>query len=176
MPDEKRPLKLWEYETKCPICGEKLVVSEYLYDVPLYGKTLLVVGTCNNCGYRVRHVMHLEQKDAIRIVFKIENPDDVKALVIRGPNGRIIIPELEISLDPGPGSQGYITTIEGVLEDLHNYTNLACEEEPGPRCDEIKEALAMAKRGERPLTVIIEDPEGLSDIISDKTKREKHRF
>lgn len=173
MSEEEEPMKLWEYEAKCPICGEKMRISEYLYDVPLYGKTLLVVGTCDNCGYRARHVIHLEQRSATRLVFRVENPDDIKALVIRGPNGRIIIPELEISLDPGPGSQGYLTTIEGLLEDLYYYTVLACEEDPGPRCNEVKEALDTAKRGEKPLTIIIEDPDGLSDIRSDKTRREK---
>lgn len=170
--EERAPKKLWEYEVRCPICGSSMLISEYIYSIPIYGNTLIITGECGNCGFRARHVIHLDLKEPRRVILRVSSPEDIRALVVRGPSARIIIPEFEISVEPGGASQGYITTVEGVVEDIMNLTRIACESESSPKCPELLEKLALAKEGLIEYTLILEDPDGFSDIASNKTKYE----
>lgn len=173
--EERAPRKLWEYEARCPICSSSMKIAEYLYSLPIYGNTLIITGECGSCGFRVRHVVHLDVKEPRRVILRVTSPEDMRALVIRGPSARILIPELDISVEPGSASQGYITTVEGIMEDIMNLTRIACEAENSPRCTELLERLSIAKEGLIEYTLILEDPDGFSDIASSKTRYEEFK-
>ncbi|MCY0867854.1 MAG: ZPR1 zinc finger domain-containing protein [Desulfurococcus sp.] len=168
------PVKLNEYTGKCPVCGGEMIYSEYIYRIPFYETILITVGECRSCGYKYRDVGLVEQKEPRRIVYRVEKPGDERALVIRAAGSRLVIPELDLSIEPGPLSQGFISTVEGIIMDFMEKIRFLCEsEERGEECKRILDELAKAKDGMISYTVIIEDWRGLSNIVSEKTVYEK---
>ncbi|WP_317896452.1 ZPR1 zinc finger domain-containing protein [Pyrofollis japonicus] len=168
-------VKLGEAVVTCPICGSKsLRITDYLYDLPLVGKIILTTGKCEKCGYKYNDVRLAEAKPPQRIILKVEDEDDLNALVVRASSASIIIPEKGLEMHPGPASQGFITTVEGLLERFREAIELACKdpEASKEKCNELLEWIKRAKEGQEDFTVIIEDPEGVSTIVSPKARTE----
>ncbi len=169
------PQKLFETRVKCPSCGhDELVVEDYLYEIPYIGKIVLSTGRCRRCGYRFNDVRAAEAKDPRLLKLRVETPDDLNVLVVRASTASIEIPELGLLMEPGPASQGFITTVEGVLERFREVLELLCRED-GEECRARLEELEKAKRGEKPFTLVIRDPEGVSVIASPKVVEEPLR-
>ncbi len=164
--------KILEYEIECPTCRTRMMVEEYLYEMPLVGKVLIASGTCNYCGYRFSDVRLAEPREPRKIVYNVEKPGDENALVIRASTASIKIPELGVEITPGPASRGYITTIEGIILDVIEKTKFLCSSPDAPKktCDEKIKELEDARNVAKPFTIIIIDPEGVSAIISDRAK------
>jgi len=164
--------KILEYEIECPTCRTRMMIEEYLYEMPLVGKVLIASGTCNYCGYRFSDVRLAEPREPRKIVYNVEKPGDENALVIRASTASIKIPELGVEITPGPASRGYITTIEGIILDVIEKTKFLCSSPDAPKktCDEKIKELEDARNVAKPFTIIIIDPEGVSAIISDRAK------
>ena len=164
--------KILEYEIECPTCRMRMMIEEYLYEMPLVGKVLIASGTCNYCGYRFSDVRLAEPREPRKIVYNVEKPGDENALVIRASTASIKIPELGVEITPGPASRGYITTIEGIILDVIEKTKFLCSSPDAPKktCDEKIKELEDARNVAKPFTIIIIDPEGVSAIISDRVK------
>jgi len=173
--DAREPVKLGEYTGKCPVCGGEMVFTEYVHRIPYYETILITTGECRSCGFKYRDVGLVEQKEPRRIIYRVERPGDERALLIRSSGSRVLIPEFNLSIEPGPFSQGFITTIEGLIEDFIEKTEYLCsdEREKEAECRVLLEELNKAKNGLVKYTVIIEDEKGLSDIPSEKTIYEK---
>ncbi len=167
--------KILEYEVTCPMCGSRMTVEEYLYDMPMVGKVILSTGKCPRCGYRWNDVRLAEAGRPRRIIYRVEEPRDVNALVIRASTATIRIPELGVEIKPGPAAKGYITTVEGVIIDVLEKAEFLCSgpDAPPEKCREKIELLKRARDGEVKFTVILEDPEGVSMIVSDKARIEE---
>jgi zinc finger protein len=172
--DSKLSVKLLREETmKCPLCNEKrLKVSMYQYKMPLVGPVVLITGKCGSCGYKFVDVRTLESKGKQRIEFKVENEQDLNTLILRSSSATLIIPELNAEISPGPISQGFLTTVEGVLQRFKNIISFLCKdiknEKERIECEERLKMLEEMLQGKRKFTIIIEDPEGLSRIASNK--------
>ncbi len=166
--------KVLEYKVKCPICGRDIVVEEYLYDMPLVGKVLISSGKCKYCGYKWSDVRLAEPRGPRRIIYRVEKPGDENTVIIRASTASIKIPELGVEITPGPAAKGYITTIEGLILDILEKTEFLCSEPDAPEkeCREKIELLKKARDGKIQYTVIIEDPEGVSAILSEKARIE----
>ncbi len=167
--------KILEYQIECPMCGRKMTVEEYIYDMPNVGKVLLSGGKCEVCGYKHNDVRLAEPKTPRKIVFRVEKPGDENTLVIRASSASIVIPELGIEIKPGPAAKGYITTIEGIIIDVLEKTEFLCSSEGAPKseCEKKINELKAARDGAIPYTLIIVDPEGVSAIVSPRAKIEK---
>jgi len=167
--------KILEYKVKCPICGSKINVSEYLYEAPYVGKLIISSGTCFNCKYKWSDVRLAESRGPRRIIYRVEDVKDLNALVIRSSTATVKIPEIEVEIIPGLAAQGYITTIEGIVMDIYEKTKFLCSEKEAPKekCSEKLELLKKAMNGEIKYTVVIEDPMGVSAIVSHKTVEEE---
>jgi zinc finger protein len=167
--------KLFEYIIKCPLCGSEIIVSEYKYTIPYYGDILISSGTCPNCKYTYRNIEQLSGGEPRKIIYKVEYPSDVNAIIIKSSHARIEIPELGLIAEPGVYSQGYITTIEGLIVEFIEALNFLCrrEELSNVKCIELLQKLEKARNGEIEYTVVIYDYMGISDIISNKTLHEK---
>ncbi len=166
--------KILEYEIDCPMCRRKVVVEEYLYDMPMVGKVLIASGSCRYCGYRFSDVRLAEPREPRRIIYRVEKPGDENALVIRAGTASIEIPELGIEITPGPASRGYITTVEGIILDVLEKTKFLCSSPDAPKenCERKLRELMEARNVVRPFTLIIVDPEGVSAVLSDKARIE----
>lgn len=167
--------KILEYSIDCPMCGGKITVEEYLYDMPMVGKVILSGGVCEGCGYRYNDVRLAEPKEPRKLIYRVEKPGDENTLVIRASTATILIPELGVEIKPGPAARGYITTVEGIILDIIEKTEFICSSEEAPRdkCEEKLRQLRDAKDAKIPYTLILIDPEGVSAIVSPKTKIEK---
>lgn len=165
--------KIGEMEARCPACGRPgLKIEDHLYDMPLVGKIILSTGRCNYCGYRYNDVRVLEAKSPQRIIYQVEVPEDLNALVIRASTATIRIPELGGEIKPGPAAQGFITTIEGVLHMFKDIVEFLCNGSDADReaCEGKLKWINDAIDGKVKFTFIIDDPEGVSIVIG-KTKK-----
>ncbi|MGB9817156.1 MAG: ZPR1 zinc finger domain-containing protein [Desulfurococcaceae archaeon] len=169
---EEKSEEIATYTSKCPVCSRELTVKDYKYSVPFYGDIIISVAQCNNCGYRHRDVFTLSSGEPRKVIYKVEEPGDDNALLIKSSTCKIEIPEFGASIEPGTYSQGYISTVEGLISDLIEITDYLCNQENAPKekCQEIKTMLEKARENKVSYTVIIYDHLGICDIVSSHKK------
>jgi len=160
----------------CPICGRELKLIVETYEVPFFDKILLTSISCE-CGFRHADSIVLGEKEPTRYRIKA-NRNNLFTKVIRSTSGTIRIPELGVSIEPGPASQAFITNLEGVLSRVADIVAMAMrwnegDEEKVKRCKWILERINNVIEGEEELTVVLEDPFGNSLILSDESFRER---
>jgi zinc finger protein len=160
----------------CPVCGRELRIITTLYDAPFFGKVLLTSIVCE-CGFKHSDAIVSEIKEPTRFTIKI-NKDTLYTKVIRSTSGTIRIPEIGVSIEPGPASQAFITNLEGVLMRVEEIVQMARrwnaeDKEKVKICDEILKRIKDTIEGKDELTLILEDPFGNSLILSDSAFREK---
>lgn len=174
---ERSPEKISELQVKCPICGGNAKLVDFRYGIPYYGDVLISVLECSECGYVHRDVFTLTGKGPRKIVYRVEKPGDENALVIKSSYCTLEIPELGLKVEPGAYSQGYITTVEGVILNFIDVLEMLCGEGDVPRekCAEVRTLLEKARNVEIQYTIILFDYIGASDVISEKTKYEELR-
>ena len=163
---------------KCPMCGEKaLDVRELEYEAPYVGKIYVYSMKCYNCGYVFKRAYSLEDKKPCRIKYSVEDEEDLKALVIRSESARVDVPELDASIDPGPAAETVIMSLEGLLDRIREalvvMIRWAETPEQVKRGEEILKVLDEVLKGRRKVTLIIEDPRGLSAIIPPEGRKSK---
>lgn len=163
---------------ECPMCKERtLVVRELEYDAPYIGKIYVYSMKCYTCGYVFKRAYSLEDKKPCRIEYPIEDEEDLKALVIRSESARVEVPELEATIDPGPAAEAVIMSLEGLLDRIREALIImmrwADTHEQIKRGEEILKKLNKVLEGHGKVTVIIEDPRGLSAIIPPKGRESK---
>ncbi len=166
-----------ESET-CPIClAKELVLNEDELEIPFFGKVYLFSMHCNACGFHKGDVEAAEMKDPCRIIFTTEKEDDMNIRVVKSSEATLKIPQLKITVTPGPASEGYVSNIEGMLTRIEKV--IADERDSSDDESAVKTAKNLLKKirkvkyGEIPLKIIIEDPSGNSAIISEKATIEK---
>jgi len=159
----------------CPSCGRELKVLVTTYDVPFFGKILLTSVSCE-CGFKHADSVIAGEKDPVRYVIKI-NRENLFTKVIRSTSGTIRIPEIGVSIEPGPASQAFITNLEGVLDRVEGVVRTAMrwnseDKEKVRRCEWILERIRNTIDGDEELTLILEDPLGNSLIVSEEAFKE----
>ncbi len=158
----------------CPVCSAQMQFCWETQDIPYFGEAMLIAGVCD-CGFRHSDTILLTQKEPARDTLAVETVEDLDARVIRSSSGTIRVPELGVDIEPGFASESYISNVEGVLDRIEGIVSFAtCSAreaenlESTKRGEEILEMIALARKGEFPLTLIIEDPLGNSAIASEK--------
>ncbi|HID80295.1 MAG TPA: ZPR1 zinc finger domain-containing protein [Ignisphaera sp.] len=161
------PKKLSEQTVSCPVCNAETKLSIYAHDVPVVGTLLLFVLTCPNCGYRYRDSVPLAHAGKhVRITIKLNKPQALSALLYRSPYANVSIPELDIEINAGPANPGEITTPEALLLKLAETLFPLCTSVDNPeKCFDVVKKLVQAANGEVPVTLVIDDPSGLSTIL-----------
>ncbi len=159
----------------CPICGRELKTFVTTYDAPFFGRVLITSISCE-CGFRHADSIVVDTKEPTRYTIKI-NRHNLFTKVIRSTSGTIRIPEIGVSIEPGPASQAFITNLEGVLDRIEGIVKTAMrwnseDEEKVRRCEWILEKIRNTIEGDEELTLILEDPFGNSLIVSDEAFRE----
>ncbi len=162
----------------CPVCHKKtLNLTEDQIDIPYFGKTYIFSMSCSNCKYSKSDVEAEERKEPCRITFTIEKEGDMKIRVVKSSEANVKIPQLRMSMESGPASDGFISNIEGLLSRfekvIEDEKELAEEDEIKKHAKNLLKKIRKVKWGEMPLKIIIEDISGNSAIISDKAVVEK---
>ncbi|RLE46707.1 MAG: hypothetical protein DRJ31_09720 [Candidatus Methanomethylicota archaeon] len=159
----------------CPSCGKNLKILTTTYEVPFFGKILLTSAICE-CGFKHADSIVLSIKEPTRYLIKI-NRKNLYTKIIRSTSGTIRIPEIGVSIEPGPASQAFITNVESILNRFEKIVTTAMrwnanDEGKVKRCKWILEKIKNTLEGDEELTLILEDPFGNSIILSDEAFRE----
>ncbi|MEM2890328.1 MAG: ZPR1 zinc finger domain-containing protein [Candidatus Hadarchaeum sp.] len=162
----------------CPICGAKgsFQVFGRIDDIPYFGETMETLATCSRCHFKHSEVTHLGEHEGSRYEFLITSEEDMKVRVIRSSTGTIKIPGLGVTISPGPGSQGYITNVEGVLNRIKEVLTYAIESSPSPKRRVAERKLKKIEemiQGRARAKIILMDPYGHSAIIDRRSKKRK---
>ena len=182
---EKREFRLLCTDLKCPSCESENTFTLYgrTEKIPYFGEVMETFLSCETCGLRFSDIMCLEQKEPTRYRYKVSDVKDLLTRIVRSSTGTIQIPELGVTITPGPQAEGYISNIEGVLERIADLVKTtikwAVTDEQKKRSEEVLSLIKLAKDGQTSLTIIIEDPFGNSAIIpnnENKLEREKMNF
>lgn len=159
----------------CPVCESDI---EYIYEtdnIPYFYDTLIISTVCPSCGYRYADTQPLKSGDPCRWEFPVEGYDDLLVRVVRSAQSRVSIPELGVNIDPGPACEGFVSNIEGLLDRVVQAVVLLINGSDDPGEKERGEAflnrIVQVKEASLPVTVIIEDPSGISSILSEKAKK-----
>jgi zinc finger protein len=166
-----------ENET-CPVClAKELILSEEESEIPFFGKVFLFSMHCNACGFHKADVEAAEMKDPCKITFNIEKEEDMNIRVVKSSEATIRIPQLKMTVTPGPASEGYVSNIEGMLNRfekvIEDEKNSSEDEDAVKTAKNLLKKIRKVKWGEIPLKIIFEDPSGNSAIISEKAVVEK---
>ncbi|MBI4447755.1 ZPR1 zinc finger domain-containing protein [Candidatus Woesearchaeota archaeon] len=159
----------------CPLCKNKtLTLIEDEMDIPYFGKTFLFSMNCSSCHYEMSDVEAAEQKNPCKITFTLEKEEDLKVRVVKSSQATVKVPQLKMSVTPGPSSVGYISNIEGVIDRfvkvIEGERDTTEEDDVRKHAKNLLKKIRKAKWGELPLKIIIEDPSGNSAIISEKAE------
>ena len=162
----------------CPFCNQNtLTLTEDETEIPYFGKAFLFSMDCSNCKAHKADVEAAEMKEPTKYTITVDSEKDMQIRVIKSSNATVKIPQMRMSVTPGPASIGYISNIEGLLdrfkEIIEGEKEVAEEQEEKKHAKNLLKKLWKVKLGEIPLKIIIEDPTGNSAIISDKAKIEK---
>jgi zinc finger protein len=161
----------------CPMCQKKkLTLMEAARDVPYFGIMYMFSMTCTECGYHKADVEAEGSKGKVKYTFEVESEEDLKVRVVKASTATVKIPRI-MTIEPGAASNGYVTNIEGLL----NRVKVMLEKTRDNSDDKAarKKAKNMLKKvqdamwGRGSMTVILEDPNGNSAIISEKAKKGK---
>jgi len=163
---------------ECPLCKKKtLTLIEDIKEIPHFGKCFLMSMSCSNCKYHKSDVESEEQKEPCKIIFTIKNKKDANVMVVKSSEATVKIPQMRLSVTPGAGSIGYITTVEGVLRrfkrTIENERDNAEDNDVKKKAKNLLKKFWKVECGEQELKIVIEDPSGNSAIISDKAEVSK---
>lgn len=159
---------------ECPVCHSKtLTLTEDTQDIPYFGKCYIFSVSCSNCKYHQADVEAEEQKDPCKLEFEATTKEDLNVRVVKSSEATVKMPTLRMSVEPGVGSEGFITNIEGLLQRfkkvLEDRRNSAEDPDIKKKAKNLLKKIWKIECGEEKLKIIIEDPSGNSAIISDKT-------
>lgn len=161
----------------CPCCNTEI---QYLYkteNIPYFSEILIISAICPSCGYKFVDTQLLKHADPARYTLAITSSDDLSVRVVRSMSATIEIPELGVHIAPGPLCQGFVSNVEGVLDRIAEVVKGAFTwgtDEEKENAVALLADIVRIKAGTFPVTLILEDPDGNSGIISDKTVTEPY--
>ncbi len=173
--DEKPPEMMPGQQ--CPVCGKKtLTLVEAERDVPFFGKIYLFSMDCESCDF---HKADLETDNAgkpMKAQYEITCEDDMKVRVIKSSSATIKIPRIT-TIEPGAASNGYITNLEGIFNrvkmQIEKVKESAEDKSERNKAKNLLKKIRKIMWGEESITITIEDPNGNSAIVSEKTAVKK---
>ena len=161
----------------CPFCEQnKAILREEEVDIPYFGRLFVFSMECESCGAKKSDLEPAEQKEPCKYTFDVASEEDLNVKVIKSGEATVKIPHI-MTIESGPGSNGYVTNVEGLLEKVKQMieSNMESEEDEAAK----KKAKNMIKKlnkvmlGREPIKIIIEDKTGNSAIISEKAQKSK---
>tara|TARA_Y100000310_G_C20431427_1_gene691649 strand:- start:144 stop:665 length:522 start_codon:yes stop_codon:yes gene_type:complete len=163
---------------KCGFCGKnELTLVQDGLDIPFFGKVFVFSMDCSECGFSKSDVEAEEIREPCKITFEVKSEEDMKVRVIKSSSAMLKIPELRLSVRPGPAAEGYVSNVEGVLgrfkkvvEDLRDSAD---DDKDKKSAKNLLKKMWKVECGDIPVKIVIEDPTGNSGIVSDRTKVEK---
>lgn len=172
-------------EIPCPVCkveGEVAMMT-HIDEIPYFGEHTQVTVLCNACGWRQTDFIPAEGKKPGASTLIISKPEHMRARVIRSSSCTVKLVELDLEVNPGSASTGYVSNVEGVIDRFMDVIIMVTrqayvddsEMSDIKRLQEMHTTLLELKENPIPNAVTLEllDPNGHSQIIhEDATLRE----
>ena len=172
-------------EIPCPVCkveGEVAMMT-HIDEIPYFGEHTQVTVLCNACGWRQTDFIPAEGKKSGASTLIISKPEHMRARVIRSSSCTVKLVELDLEVNPGSASTGYVSNVEGVIDRFMDVIIMVTrqayvddsEMSDIKRLQEMHTTLLELKENPIPNAVTLEllDPNGHSQIIhEDATLRE----
>lgn len=169
---EEETTEINEMAIKCPVCATEGVATSIMkeIEIPHFGKVLETTIQCKKCGFKHSDVIALEHNDPAKYTLKISE-ETLSVRVVRSQSATVTIPEIGVKVEPGPKSEGYVTNVEGILTRFESAVKKALqlfedEESQNNARNTLAEIQKLIK-GNGTATLIIDDPFGQSNIVSD---------
>ncbi len=101
----------------CPVCSSTGNVSmiAHIDEIPYFGEHTQVTMLCQDCGWRQTDFIPAEGKKAGGWSLLLDDEEKLRARVVRSSSCTVSIPELDLEVNPGTSSTGYVSNVEGVL-------------------------------------------------------------
>jgi len=161
----------------CPLCRKKtLTLIEDDTEVPYFGKVYLFSMKCSSCDYFISDVEAEKSKDPVRFTFEISSDKDMRVRIVKSSGAVVKVPQLKMSMEPGPSSIGFITNVEGLLDKFKKIIEGerdSDDEDVRKKVKVLLKKIWKIKLGDMKVKLVIEDKTGNSAIISEKAKVEK---
>ena len=153
----------------CPVCGKKsLEIYHATLNLPYFGEAVEMAAFCRSCGWKHADVMLTEERKGVEYEVVIKSEEDMKIRVVRSSTASIYLPDLGISIEPGPYAEGFVSNIEGVLERildiLFQLLRDAESDEQREKVEEKIKQIEKLKVGEISSKFILRDPRGVSAL------------
>ncbi|MDD1675610.1 MAG: ZPR1 zinc finger domain-containing protein [Methanomicrobiales archaeon] len=158
----------------CPLCKKDIEYTYETEDIPYFSEILITTALCD-CGFRHVDTLITGGGEPTRWKMPISSADDLAIRVIRSTSAVIKIPELGVTVEPGPACEGFISNVEGVLwrvMEAVEYVRSWSEGEDLARAIEIGKKIREALAGDLSFTLVLEDPCGNSAIIDKNAEKE----
>ncbi len=157
----------------CPICSKPaLTLTEIEREIPYFGLVHLFSMSCENCHYHKADVEPAEPKDPCSITFTINSEADMSVRVVKSAGATVKMPRI-MTMESNEMSNGYVTNIEGLLNRakkvLEQVRDTSEDEDEKRKAKNLIKKLQDIVWGREELTITIEDPQGASAIISEKS-------
>tara|TARA_B110000444_G_C18843178_1_gene600180 strand:+ start:2445 stop:3044 length:600 start_codon:yes stop_codon:yes gene_type:complete len=159
----------------CPVCfrtGEVNMIA-HVSEIPYFGEHTQVTVMCHACGWRQTDFIPAEGKKAGGWSLVLDNQDQLTSRIVRSSSCTIRILELDLQVNPGSSSTGYVSNVEGVMNRFTQIIemvlgDLSNEENPKDiaKLELMKNQIAnIGKDKQVKLTLELLDPHGHSMII-----------
>jgi len=154
----------------------------HIDEIPYFGEHTQLTLMCNDCGWTQTDFIPAEGKKAGGWTLCLDDPSKLRARVVRSSSCTVLIPELDLQVNPGSSSTGYVSNVEGVILRFQEIIAMvqrdvmAQLEEGGEEEALLEEQLqtlvnltlrlhALSEEGGTPLTLELLDPHGHSMIL-----------
>jgi zinc finger protein len=110
----------------CPICfstGNVNMIA-HVDEIPYFGEHTQVTILCHDCGWRQTDFIPAEGKKAGGWSMIIDSAEKLTARVVRSSSCTVLVPELDLQVNPGSSSTGYVSNVEGVLNRFQEIINM----------------------------------------------------
>ncbi|KAL0569519.1 nucleolar zinc-finger protein [Marasmius crinis-equi] len=158
--------EIFVFHGTCSSCGHPLDTLMKKVNIPYFKDVLIMSTNCDRCGYRDNEVKSgaaISEKGK-KITLKVEDKDDMSRDILKSETAGLTIPEIDLVLTHGTLG-GRFTTLEGILEQVYEELSEkvvmggdSSEESERTTFETFLGKLKEVKSGDRPFTVILDDP------------------
>eukprot|EP00771_Trimastix_marina_P004200 gnl/Trimastix_PCT/947.p1 GENE.gnl/Trimastix_PCT/947~~gnl/Trimastix_PCT/947.p1 ORF type:complete len:531 (-),score=156.22 gnl/Trimastix_PCT/947:33-1625(-) len=164
------PDSVVEFRTDCYMCHRPGITRMIVATIPKFKEVIVMAFTCDSCGYRNSEIKPGGSMSELgrRIYISVETREDLCRDVLKSDTASFKIPEIGLELAPG-SLGGVFTTIEGLITKARDRMASISPQDsalPGARTrlQEFFEQCDQCIAGERPFTMILDDPVGNSYV------------
>lgn len=177
--------QVYSFPASCPGCTRPCVTNMKMVNIPHFKQVVLMSTVCDHCGYRSNEVKTGGEvpERGRRITLEVKTQEDLARDILKSESAALACPELQLRVEPGTMG-GRFTTVEGILTNIKRDLRAqafglddgdaplpegagdSMTQESKKSWDEFFESLTQAIKGEKPFSLVLEDPMASSYVQS----------